>query len=375
MWNPQGIYNQYILRTPAIITGKESVRGLYNYPCAKVAVIHGSSVSDKEIFRETFKKRDLRFFHRSWSGEPDLEGISDTLHALEDFRPDTIIAIGGGSVVDGAKLCRLFLEFPYYKPGLTSIYGELFTTTFIAVPTTIGSGAEISSAAVYIDKESGSKQMVVMHELQPEVIVYDDRYVKDTPDKLLCESALDACAHLVEGYVSNIDNDMVGTMAECGLSVLKNELDKFIGNKHENIEFCRLQQAGQIGGIVQNHCIVGAAHAVAHQLSKFGFSHGEAVGLLLPSVIKLNMEDDATLTKYERLAVRSGFQNTDAMINFLMELIRSGNIYSRKSELVNILKTNITNPEFRHCIINDRGGKGNPVEITGEYIERLIRSI
>lgn len=375
MWNPQGIYSQYVLKTPLFLIGRESIRELYNYPCARIAVIHGTSISDEGLFKETFQKKDIRFFRRSWAGEPDVDNLSATLHEIEKFKPDTLIAIGGGSTIDGVKLCRIFLEAPYYRPGVARIDNGLFTTKFIAIPTTVGSGAEVSSAAVYIDKESGSKQMAVMHELLPDVVVYDDRYVMNTPTKLLCESVMDALAHIVEGYVSRIENRMAEVMAECGLSILKTELDKLLSDKYEGVDFDRLQYVGQIGGIVQNHCIVGAAHAVAHQLAPFGFSHGEAVALLLPEVIKLNIEDESTRDKYEKIAKHSGFRNVDEVIDFINSICHLGNIDRRKGELAELLMEKITDRAFVNSIKNDRGGKGNPIEITDEYIDRLIRSI
>ena len=174
MWQPQGIYNEFVLRTPVLLTGEEAVRGLYNFPAIRIAIIHGRSLSEEEqaLICNTFSKREVAFFPRSWTGEPDLESLRGTLHDLEAFLPDTIIAIGGGSVIDGAKLCRLFYEIPYFDPQNIKLSGDLLKTHFIAVPTTIGSGAEISSAAVYVHEHR--KEMIVLHELQPEVIVYDD---------------------------------------------------------------------------------------------------------------------------------------------------------------------------------------------------------
>lgn len=375
MWNPQGIYNQYMLRIPALITGKECVKGLYNYPCAKVAVIHGSTVNDEGLFRETFKKKDVRFFPRSWNGEPDLEGLSETLHELEVFRPDTIVAMGGGSVIDGTKLCRLFLEIPNYRPEASRFDGKEFTTRFIAIPTTVGSGAEVSSAAVYVNRESGCKQMVVMHELQPDIIAYDDRYVRNTPERLLCASVLDTFAHIVEGYVSNIANCVVETIAEAGLSILADELEKLVHNQTDDVDFYKLLYAGQIGGIVQNHCIVGAAHAVAHQLTGYGFSHGEAVALLLPAVVRLNAEDADTNIKYDRIARKAGFKCMYEMAEFVRTVCSIGNIECRRSELEEVLRAHVDDEKFVANIMNDRGGKGNPVEIDGKYLIRLVNTV
>ena len=157
MWQPGGFYNEYVLRTPVILSGKESIRGLYNYPAARIAVIHGGSFFDKETFISAFPKKELAFIRRSWDSEPDFDGIAGTLGELEKICPDMIIAVGGGSVIDGSKLCRLFYEFPYFQPGETRIEGGQMKTSFVAVPTTVGSGAEVSSAAVFVDRENHKK--------------------------------------------------------------------------------------------------------------------------------------------------------------------------------------------------------------------------
>ena len=432
MWQPQSFYNQYMLRVPVMLSGEKSVRGLYNYPCSRIAVIHGKTFDDYELFKSTFAKREIKFFLRSWNSEPDISSLKGTIHDLEEYRPDTIIAVGGGSVIDGCKLCRLFYEIPYYEPGITRLEGNMLKTKFIAVPTTTGSGAEISSAAVYLDDDKSSKKMIVMHEFIPDVIVYDKRYVIHTPFKLLCSSSLDAAAHILEGYVSNISNSLVDVIAEKGLSLLACELRKVftydiaeininyerlqeaelseglpsLAGEHaktlasdiiaekispllsdevskifvpeaveKNIDYERLQYAGMLGGIVQNHCIVGAAHALAHQLTKYNYSHGEAVSLILPAVIKINSSDKFTHEKYDRIARLTGFSDTNELIKFISDLCKHSGLAQRQSELRDLLCSLADDEKFLENVKNDRGGKGNPIEITDDYIRELIRSI
>lgn len=371
MWQPQGIYNEYILRTPVLLVGDESVVGLYNYPATKIAVIHGTSFTDHELFKRVFKNREIRFLVRSWKEEPDMNGLRGTLHDLEVFSPDTIIAVGGGSVIDGAKLCRLFYEVPYFIPGMTKIDGDLLTTKFIAVPTTMGSGAEGSSAAVYL--ENDHKEMIVIHELQPDVVVYDKRYLKSIPDRLLCACVIDAMSHTVEGYVSNIRNSIIEIKAEEALRLIKSEMDKYLDDA--DIDYLRLQYAGFLGGIIQNHCIVGANHAIAHQLNQFGFSHGEGIALLFPAVINMNSKCEEVRIRYETLCENSGFNGIDDLVGFVERICEKSGIGKRKEELKKTLTTCIKDDAFIKNVKNDRGGKGNPVEITDEYINELIRSI
>lgn len=375
MWQPQSFYNQYVLRSPIILSGETSVRGLYHYPAARIAVIHGRSFSDQELFVSTFSKRAVCFIRRSWDGEPDYAGLQESIRQIEEFAPDTIIAIGGGSVIDGSKLCRLFYEFPFFHMGETRLSGENFRTRFIAIPTTVGSGAEVSSAAVFIDHDRNCKDMVVAHELQPDVVVYDQRYVENTPDRLLVASALDAMAHILEGYVSKINNSFSDILAEKGLRLLHNELQKMICDERKMLDYGRLQYAGYIGGLVQNHCIVGAAHAVAHQLADYGYSHGEAVSLLLNGVISLNARDGDSARKYDYLLQESGFENVDDLTGFIRALCHVAGIDGRRRDLGDLLLKLSQNRQFCENIRSDRGGKGNPVEITDEYIAELSGSV
>lgn len=373
MWQPQGFYNEYTLRTPVVLSGKESIRGLYNYPAGRIAIIHGSSFHDKELIESTFSKKEVGFFLRSWRDEPEIDGLRGTISELERFKPDVIIAIGGGSVIDGSKLCRLFYEFPHYNPKTSRIDGSMLKTGFIVVPTTVGSGAEVSSAAVFWDGSEHRKEMVVIHELQPEVVVYDPRYISGTPNRLLCASALDAMAHILEGYVSNIQNSFADVMAEKGLEILHEEFEALLSD--QTVDFGRLQYAGYIGGIVQNHCIVGAAHAVAHQLTEQGYSHGEAIALLLPAAVRLNEKDEAVKERYSAIAKRAGFDGIDTLIAFIMSVVEYAGISSRSKTLKEYLLKVQKDKVFLENVMADKGGKGNPVEITDDYLENLIRSM
>lgn len=370
MWKPSGYYNQFVLSSPAILTGSESARGLFDLPSVRIAVIHGNSFKDRELFESTFRGKDICFIKRSWQGEPDFDGLQDTVKKLESFRPDTVIAVGGGSVIDGCKLCRILLEFPYYDPAVTRIDGGMLRTRFIAVPTTVGSGAEVSSAAVYTDHNKHNKQMVVLHELLPDAIVYDTRYVNDATDRLLCASGLDAMAHILEGYVSKVPNSFAEMMAENAFRLLSGELSAL--SEGSNVNYEHLQYAGYLGGIVQNHCIVGAAHAIAHQLGAHGYSHGEAVAILLPAVITVNSSDHATEERYEHIAANAGLKGVSGLTELINDILMFSGIEDRRDQLKELLISLTDNDEFIDNVIGDRGGKGNPVEINSDYLKRIV---
>ena len=366
------IYSDYLLHQPAILFGRNSVSGLSVYPCARVAVLCGNSLrdEDKELFRKTFKKRSLHFIQRSWRGEPDLESLGKSISELENIKPDAIIAVGGGSVIDGVKLCRLYYEFPYFKVNETKLSQLEFKTRFIAVPTTVGSGTEVSSSAVFINRKYGRKEMIMSHDLQPSVVVLDPGYVEHAPERIIVASMIDAIGHITEGYVSIRKNKLTDIYAEKGLEILIREFSK---NDPEKRDYQEIQLAGYFGGLVQNHCIVGAAHAIAHQLAMYGFSHGEAVALLLPGVIRLNCHSNLEINKrYKQMCEAANIEEISELTYFIESQACKAGIMERKKELRETISRLKADRNFVDDVINDKAGRGNPIPITEGYITELV---
>ncbi|MBE5891248.1 MAG: iron-containing alcohol dehydrogenase [Lachnospiraceae bacterium] len=373
MFKPQGIYADFKLYQPTIFHGENALFGLSSFPGSRIAVICSSSVTDetKNNILKVFKKKSVQFISKSWNGEPDLESLKGSIAQIEAFCPDIILAIGGGSVIDGAKLCRLFYECPYFMGNETRIGSIGFKTRFFVAPTTIGSGAESSSAAVYIDRESQSKKMIVSHDLQPDVIVYEKKFVCHTPYHNIVASGLDAMSHIIEGYVSSIHNAWCEIDAENALSVLIKELSK---ENTADMDFLRLQYAGYQGGIIQNHCVVGAAHGIAHQLSTYGFGHGEAVALLLNPVIRVNSQNANVANQYQRLCKNAG-TSVESVVSLIDTLLDRSSIGERKKELRNLLESFVEDESFVDKVKNDLGGRGNPVEITKSFLISVIKEL
>lgn len=370
MWNPQGLYANFIFRQPVIFHGKESVRGLFDFPGNRVAVIYGQGMSEqaRDMLENIFKRRSLCFIKKSWREEPRLDELHVAVEQLEAFNPDTIIAFGGGAVIDGAKLCRISFEFPYVEWGDHRLSQMTFKTRFIAIPTTVGSGAEASSAAVYYSEEERTKKVIICHSLQPDVLVLDPAYIKNAPDAVIQFSLADALAHMIEGYVSNIKNPIAEEMALWGISSIRQEVEKCDKDK---VDFLRLQYAGYLGGIVQNHCLVGAAHAFAHQMTAYGYSHGKAVALLLLRAIQMNRRDKDTDRLYQQMAEKTGFEGIDMMVAFLRKIISCAEKEDAE-KLGGIMKQNLSDKVFIQNIKSDSGGQGNPVPITDRYVEEFI---
>ena len=194
MWEPQGIYSKFLLKQPTILFGDNAIMGLKTFASSRVAVIHGSSLSEeyKQSVLKAMSAFEVSFVKKTWEGEPTLETLNPTIKKIEEFSPDLIIAIGGGSVIDGAKMVRTYYEFPFFDVNETSFSMLNWKTTLVAIPTTIGSGAEISSASVMYNDAQKTKEFVVSHQFIPEIIVLEASLIKNAPKKILLSSMVDA---------------------------------------------------------------------------------------------------------------------------------------------------------------------------------------
>lgn len=372
MWNPQLLYSNYLLHQPNILFGQNSFYGLADYPCSKVAIFSSSAVDDsiKNTLKKIFKKKSIFFVDRSWKNEPDLDSLKGSISELEKITPDLIIAIGGGSVIDGAKLCRLFYEFPYYEVGLTKLSSCSFKTNFIAIPTTLGSGAEISSAAVYINKDQKRKEMIVNPELLPSVVVFNSNFFNCSLSSAdIIKSCTDAMCHVIEGFLSKRKNQLADILAEKALSIFYHELSKV---DYKELDFERLQYAGFLGGIVQNHRIVGVVHSLSHQLSEYGFSHSEAVSIILPSVLSIYKNKKNMNTKLNLLCAYSSLSSDEKLITFIKELSNRANLKNRKKQLIDTLSELIEQDQFITNVIDDISGSENEITITKDFISEIF---
>lgn len=377
MWEPSGIFSKFVLKTPVILHGKTPFGGLKNFSGTKVAVIHGSSLSDyaKEKIKATFAALDIKFFLRSWKNEPSLNEIQQTLNEIELYKPDIFLAIGGGSVIDGAKIVRTFYEFPFFSFKSRNNDMLNFSTKFIAVPTTIGSGAEISSASVLYNEEEKTKEFIVSHAFIPDVIVLDSNLILESPKDLLFQSMLDAISHIVEGYVSKLDNIIINAYAEKALQLINQNWKSFLNDNNTEAAL-NLQLASVWAGAVQNHCIVGAAHGLAHQLSSYHFSHSTAIAIVLEEVIKANSKDAETNRRYDVLSKASGLTSgKDGLLELISEIKNIAQIEKDIQRFKGLRTEILTNELFFKNALADLGAKGNPIPLSKELYNDILVSI
>lgn len=374
MWEPQGMYSKFILKQPTILFGENALAGLKTYPSSRVVIIHGTSLKNdyKVRLEKSLSAYETVFIEKDWHGEPSINSLSKALEKVEEVKPDIVIAIGGGSVIDGAKMIRTYYEFPFFNSSETKFSMLTWKTTFIAIPTTIGSGAEISSSAVMYNESIKSKEFIISHQFIPEIIVLDSVLIEKAPLNLMISSMVDALSHCIEGYISRVNNVLMDVFAEKAVRIIA-QLHHMIGKTNNSEVLNRLQLASVFAGMVQNHCIVGATHSLAHQMTTYGLSHSDAIALFLPSVIKKNIENPETFERFENLAINSGFSKAEELLSFVENIITLCDLRKQR-EIIERNKVNILadNALFKRALA-DKGGQGNPISMDIEFLHIIFK--
>ncbi len=377
------------LRTPyprfvnakEIIHGVNSIKALRGLQAVKVALIIGLSLSKKE---ELLKKitssincHQLHVIIRSWEDEPTLSSLQPVLDELIPFQPDCIIAIGGGSVIDGVKLVWAFYE----HPGLSdSVLSRAFAlpklrgkARFCAIPTTAGTGSEVSSSAVFFDPEKRKKVPVVTHDFLPDLVILDPNLLVGIPRNILLSTVIDALSHAIEGYVSKLNNPLMDRFSELAISSISNHILKAIDFRNEEI-LAELQYAAMLAGWVQNHCVVGVSHALAHQMGSFKVPHGVANAIFLPLSIRFNSQDSDTKQRYALLAKNSGVGDSFYDLEQLIIRISQFGSFSLKLSDYGFTEEYTKDLLLLQNALDDPGARFNPVSLDHEKLTNLLEN-
>ncbi|MFF0746241.1 bifunctional acetaldehyde-CoA/alcohol dehydrogenase [Streptomyces sp. NPDC004111] len=248
---------------------------------------------------------------------PELETVRAGAAMMRDFQPDTIIALGGGSPMDAAKIMWLMYERPevefadtkekffdirkraYKFPAL----GE--KAQLVAVPTTSGTGSEVTPFAVISDPEAAQKYPLADYALTPNVAIVDPTLPMRLPAKVTADSGFDALTHATEAYVSVYANDYTDGLCLQAVKLIFENLERCVtdgANDPEARE--KMHNASTVAGMAFANAFLGLVHAMAHTLGNtFHVAHGRTNALLLPHVIRHNGTVAAKATPWPKAEV------------------------------------------------------------------------
>lgn len=198
-----------------------------------------------------------------------------------EYRPDVIVAVGGGSAIDSSKAIREFaLDIERYAE-----------VALIAIPTTSGTGSEVTSFAVVNDTEAKVKHPLVSPSLTAEEAILDAELVKSVPPSVTADTGMDVLTHAIEAYVSTNHNEFSAALAEKSIEIIGVFLLRAFFNGNDTHARQKMHVASCLAGIAFNSASLGLTHGMAHQLgATFHIPHGRANAMLLPHIIEYNAD-------------------------------------------------------------------------------------
>lgn len=236
--------------------------------------------------------------------DPSVDTVLNGAEAMRKFKPDTIIALGGGSAMDAAKGMWLFYENPEadfedLRLKFMDIRKRIYKfpklgrqAKMVAIPTTSGTGSEVTSFAVITDKVNNVKYPLADYELTPDVAIIDPAFVMSVPAAVTADTGLDVLTHAIEAYVSIMATDYTDALAMKAIQMVFDYLPKSYkgSNTAEGKEAReKMHNASCMAGMAFANAFLGVNHSLAHKLgSEFHIPHGRANAILLPHVIEYN---------------------------------------------------------------------------------------
>ena len=284
--------------------------------------------------------------------DPSFDTIKKGVEMMNSYEPDVIIAIGGGSAIDAAKGMWLFYEHPEADPeGLKLKFMDIRKRTYkfpklgekakmVCIPTTSGTGSEVTSFAVITDKKLNKKYPLADYELTPDIAIVDPDLVMTLPKSITADTGMDVLTHALEAYVSNMASDYTDGLAEKAAElVFKNLRDAYNDGSNQYARE-KMHNASCIAGMAFSNAFLGVNHSIAHKLGgEFHIPHGRANAIILPFVIRYNATKPTKFVsfpkyeyfiadqKYAEIARRIGLKakNTEEGVESLIKAVKELN--------------------------------------------------
>ncbi len=275
--------------------------------------------------------------------DPPVDKVIAGVAAVLKGHYPCILAVGGGSAIDTAKAVRKF----------AGQIQEGYAPRLIAIPTTSGTGSEVTSFAVISNPEEGRKYPLCAEDMLPEEAILDEVLVKSVPAAITADTGMDVMTHAIEAYVSTDNNEFSGALAEKSVEICGQFLIRSYSDNNDSHARRKMHIAACLAGIAFNSASLGLVHGMAHQLgAHLHIPHGRSCALLLPSLIEYNSgittssrsqaEYPSCVRKYCNMARILGVSNFNeittvrALISYIHFLSQEMHMPARVSEAVSI---------------------------------------
>lgn len=267
--------------------------------------------------------------------DPSVETVMNGAAVMQDFQPDWIVAIGGGSPIDAAKAMWIKYEYPETTfEDMCKVFGlpKLRTKAhFCAVSSTSGTATEVTAFSIITDYAKGIKYPIADFEITPDVAIVDPALAQTMPKKLVAHTGMDAMTHAVEAYVSTAHCDYTDPLAMHAIKMIQRDLvNSYNGDVNARNE---MHNAQCLAGMAFSNALLGIVHSMAHKtgavFADFGahIIHGAANAMYLPKVIAFNAKNPEAKQRYGVIAdtMNLGGSNDDEKVALLIATLRKMN--------------------------------------------------
>jgi 1-propanol dehydrogenase len=313
--------------------------------------------------------------------DPPIETVAEGVKVLQEFDANVLIAIGGGSAIDAAKAIKDFS---------IKLSTNRKIIKFIAIPTTSGTGTEVTSFAVITDQEKNLKYPLVADSLLPDEAILDTSLVMSVPKAVTADTGMDVLTHAIEAYVSTEANDFSDAFAEKAVQLIFDYLPRAFNNGSDFEAREKVHHASTLAGMAFNMVGLGINHSIAHVCgAQFHIPHGRMNAILLSSVIEYNSglqgygdEANGTAKKYAKLSHILGYPASSPRVG-VRSLLQHINKLSKELKMpVNLRGCGITKPQvdeakekISEAALKDACTMTNPRIPTNKDIETILEKV
>ncbi|NLI90131.1 MAG: iron-containing alcohol dehydrogenase [Epulopiscium sp.] len=311
--------------------------------------------------------------------DPTFDTVMEGTKLMLDFTPDWILGVGGGSAMDAAKAMWIFYEHPELKSMEDIIPPNVVPklrkkARMLCIPTSSGTGSEVSRSIVISDSKTHIKYGVGDMEMMPDIVLLEPGITASMPKGFTAATGMDALTHAIEAYTSLRANEISDILAEKSII----EICKYLPlayNEGDNLEYReKMLLYSCVSGMAFTNVSLGLVHGISHAVGgKFGVPHGLANAITLPYLIEFNMQDDVAKRKYEKLAEILG---VPSLLGKIKELNKIMDIPETLQEVIkNDDEFEASLKELSILAKNDGCTKTNPIIPEIEQVEELYRKV
>jgi alcohol dehydrogenase class IV len=326
--------------SPRIVFGEDALEILENEKVERVLLVTDKPLKELgyvEEVKKYLKATKVEVFDEV-EPDPSIETALKCSRVARELEAELIIALGGGSVMDVAKISRILMEVDVNPEEITpftdlSEFGFKKRARLVAIPTTSGTGAEVTWAMVLTDTKEKRKVLPANREAIPDVAILDYRFVENLPPKLVAGTGLDALTHAIEGLVCPWRHDFSDAMCEKAVELVFKYLEKSYKGDKEARQ--RMHHAATIAGLGFGNSQAGAAHSMGHSFGAiFKVHHGISVGLFLPYILQYYLPDESTKNILDDLARKNEMRDAEELIDNIIALMERIDAPTRASQIV-----------------------------------------